>query len=556
MPKSEFKFELSLSILNHLGRNLYRSFTTVLGEAISNAWDADAEKVHIHIDKDNNTFFIKDDGTGMDKKDFQEKFLKIGYSKRGLGVTKTPKDRPIIGRKGIGKLALLSCANTITVISKKDGGEYVGGKIDNSGLDAAIKDDLNPSDYPLGDWKDEEFFQHMTNHSHGTIIKFENIKDGIRNRLPFLKKIIALYFRFSLSDKSFSIYVNDEEVTLDALSELAKDTQFIWNINNFQDPYISQHLKDLKQTETIKMEKEVEGFIASVEKPRDLNIEGMEERVSVDLFVNGRLREKDILRHLPIVQHIKNYLYGQIHFNDLDEGEDKFTSSRESVFADDPEYKKFLKQLQEKVSEIMTKWDTLRGEHRYDGYSEGERFVAKVQRKTREIFNLFFRNYFPSGYSKTVANDLQKEAEYNLPSYVECFISENLLRGYIRDKGLTPKFCKKGGCEKAVKDRNKWCAYCKGLDNQERAACNKRDAKLSYDIRENEEDILTYLDHADLVRIIGGKKTFKKNEGHEYKIIRNAIMHTSLLTEQAKNKLTSIFDNIWATITNLGTKSK
>ena len=40
---SEFTFEISLSVLDHLGRHLYRSFATVLGEAISNAWDADAK---------------------------------------------------------------------------------------------------------------------------------------------------------------------------------------------------------------------------------------------------------------------------------------------------------------------------------------------------------------------------------------------------------------------------------------------------------------------------------------------------------------------------------
>ena len=42
-----YTFNISLSILNHLGRNLYRSFITVLGEAISNAWDADAQNVRI-----------------------------------------------------------------------------------------------------------------------------------------------------------------------------------------------------------------------------------------------------------------------------------------------------------------------------------------------------------------------------------------------------------------------------------------------------------------------------------------------------------------------------
>ena len=121
-----FTFEISLSVLNHLGRNLYRSFITVLGEAISNAWDADAENVWIYINKEENRFFIKDDGIGMTGDDFQNKFLKIGYSKRREGKVSPQKNRPYIGRKGIGKLALLSCADRITVISKKHGGDYVG----------------------------------------------------------------------------------------------------------------------------------------------------------------------------------------------------------------------------------------------------------------------------------------------------------------------------------------------------------------------------------------------------------------------------------------------
>jgi len=45
----QYQFAISLSVLNHLGRNLYRNFVTVLGEAISNSWDAEAENVWIDI---------------------------------------------------------------------------------------------------------------------------------------------------------------------------------------------------------------------------------------------------------------------------------------------------------------------------------------------------------------------------------------------------------------------------------------------------------------------------------------------------------------------------
>ena len=67
----KFKFEMSLSVLNHLGRNLYRNFITVLGEAISNAWDADATTVEIFVDSEKKSMLIIDDGIGMTSKDFQ-----------------------------------------------------------------------------------------------------------------------------------------------------------------------------------------------------------------------------------------------------------------------------------------------------------------------------------------------------------------------------------------------------------------------------------------------------------------------------------------------------
>src|SRR5258706_13842806 len=99
MGNETFTFEISLSVLNHLGRHLYRSFATVLGEAISNSWDADAKNVRIYIDRTANSLLIVDDGTGMTADDFQNKFLKIGYSKRKGGKRTSQRGRPFIGRK-------------------------------------------------------------------------------------------------------------------------------------------------------------------------------------------------------------------------------------------------------------------------------------------------------------------------------------------------------------------------------------------------------------------------------------------------------------------------
>ena len=205
----EYTFNISLSVLNHLGRNLYRSFMTILGEAISNAWDADAKNVYITIDRENSLLIIRDDGLEMTSEDFQNKFLKIGYSKRQNNSLKTPSGRPFIGRKGIGKLALLSCAKRISVITKTKSSKWVSGFIDNSELDKAIDNDLSVTNYKLESLPPTKLNEYITEiENAGTIIVFNGINEGIRNRIEYLRKQLALYFRFSLLDPAFKIFVN------------------------------------------------------------------------------------------------------------------------------------------------------------------------------------------------------------------------------------------------------------------------------------------------------------------------------------------------------------
>ena len=200
--QAQFSFAISLSVLNHLGRNLYRNFITVLGEAISNAWDADAKNIWISFDKDESFLTIKDDGVGMDANDFQSKFLKIGYSKRKDGNEKTNRGRPFIGAKGIGKLALLSCADRVTIFSKKQGGDYIGGVIDNSGLDAAITDNLNPDEYPLEAPDISMISTLVDEHEQGTILAFEGAKELLRVSDEQVRKLLAPHFIFRLSTLS------------------------------------------------------------------------------------------------------------------------------------------------------------------------------------------------------------------------------------------------------------------------------------------------------------------------------------------------------------------
>lgn len=536
-----FNFEISLSVLNHLGRNLYRSFATVLGEAISNAWDAEAPNVYIYIDREKNTLCIKDDGLGMTETDFQNKFLKIGYSKRKQGTISPNKKRPFIGRKGIGKLALLSCAERITVISKSRGAQYIGGTIDNSGLDQAITDDLTPREYRLENWDAKLFGEHIKNHEQGTIILFENMKEGVKHSLSFLKKTIALYFRFSLLDKTFNIFVNDERITTSCLDDLAMKTEFLWTINEPDDPYV-QNLRNIFTSERnediqIEVSGNINGFIASVEKPRDLKITTTDERVGVDLFVNGRLREKDILKHMPTARVVESYIYGQIHYDGLDDEIDRFTSSRESIVADDPKFKQLLDRLKKNViSRVLSDWDIWRRKHREEGDSENTS-ITKKERKAEELYNAVSEEYSiteDEATKKTIEawiRDLGDDARFNFTSYAECFISENLIRKFIEDNKISLS-------KEAEKEIEKWRVKEKG---------NKDRGNISIEIRRRKTK-LSYLSMDGLANLVDKRNPEKEaclaRDANAYKPIRDALAHTALLTDEAKSKLSTVYFNI------------
>jgi hypothetical protein len=552
--KKSFTFEISLSVLNHLGRSLYRSFATVLGEAISNSWDADAKSVQIYVNRNKNSFFVRDDGIGMKAEDFQNKFLKIGYSKRRDGKTKSPEGRPFIGRKGIGKLALLSCADKIAIISKVKGGNWVGGVVDNSKLDDAITEDLTPQQYPLGKWSSATFAKYTAGRKRGTIIHFEGVKKGIKGSFPLLAKIIALYFRFSLLDPNFNIFLNGKKITHKHLKELAQKTEFLWTIGDYGDPYVedlkSAFSKSPDDHEIKKLQiTGVRGFIASVEKPRNLNIMDTKERVGIDLFVNGRLREQSIIKHIPTARVAESYLYGQVHFDGLDDSIDRFTTSREGIVADDPKFTKFLQTFRETILRVIEDWDKWRIKHREEGDPDNPR-LSKKERASRGLYGAVSKDYdLPKGSAKkgkvaSWVDALADDAAFNFESYADCFVSENLMRKYIKEEKLplsNEAKIEAGQMKQKEKDS-------KGRGN------------ISIPIRRNPTDS-SYLSMDYLANLVDKVKDPAKEAGlsrdaKEYKPIRDAVAHTALLTDAAKTRLSTVRENIKGRVKTILSKTK
>ncbi len=283
------------------------------------------------------------------------------------------------------------------------------------------------------------------------------------------------------------------------------------------------------------------GFIASVTEPKNLKIRNTQEKVSLDLYVNGRLREKDLLKHIPSARLVESYIYGQIHLNRLDGDKDRFTSSREGVISDDPLFQSLLAELKEIMKVITDDWDKWRVELRQDGDSENTTRMTKKERKSKELVNTISDEFVPtkeSIYRSKVdewLDSLSKDAEFNVTTYAECFISENLLRNYInhRPVPLSPE---------AISESKKW---------RDKEETNKNTANISFDLRQSKED-LVYLDMDNLANLIEKVDSIKQaglsRDAKEYKPIRDAMAHTALLTQNAKQRLNSTYENIKARI--------
>jgi hypothetical protein len=536
--ENTFKFAISLSVLNHLGRNLYRNFITVLGEAISNAWDADARNVWIDFDKEHAFFSIKDDGVGMDPGDFQGKFLKIGYSKRKDGQTETGRGRPFIGAKGIGKLALLSCAERVTIFSRKEGGNYTGGVIDNSGLDEAITDNLNPDEYPL-EVPDFALIEKLAvDHAHGTILVFENAKEVLRTSEEQIRKLLALSFHFSLIDPEFTIRVNGEPISVNDLDSLAKSTEFVWKIGDYSDDFLElcTNVKTWAAAPETKLA--IIGYLATVEKPSNLNVRGSDSRATVDLFVNGRLRERNVLRHIPTQRIVESYLYGQIHFDAMEgDGDAPFTSSREGIVETDPNFSALIDYLKrEAVPSVIDQWDEFRLARGHDGDEENPR-KSKKDRKAAGLVSAAEEEFKPEAGTPNAdlvqqwINELNPDAEFNVSSYVDCFLSENLVRKFLKHKAVKLQ----GGVEQQIEDWKK------------RETDRKAEANISFDIRRDNDD-LSYLGMDALAFSAEGTKDTSKQslwqDAVNFRPVRNAVGHTGVLTDNAKSHLRLVFENI------------
>ena len=99
-------FTVDAALLQELGERLVGKPYIALAELVKNGYDADASRVTIEMDLENDRIVVRDTGHGMDFKEFKGFWMRIGsIHKKWQKLSKNLK-RPLTGSKGIGRLAV------------------------------------------------------------------------------------------------------------------------------------------------------------------------------------------------------------------------------------------------------------------------------------------------------------------------------------------------------------------------------------------------------------------------------------------------------------------
>lgn len=352
--KKELRISFDISTIDNLGVKLYSTIPPMLAELVANAWDADAHNVWIELSDEKKSIEVRDDGCGMSFDELNDKFLKVGRNRRvELDADATESGRPVLGRKGVGKLSMFGIGKNIIITSSKDGSttkfeldydrikdegdsyrpeilESDGSELNGSGTDILIKNVNRKSDFDL-----------------------EGIENGLRQR-------------FHVFSKDFAVHINND-IVIDTAESDEENYQFSWE---FPRDYTDEENND----ELIKfaLDKKVTGHIYTAQTPLRKDLQG------IVLFSRGKLVQEGMSFSKRGNDNFFQYMTGSFDVDFVDEKKDidNCSTDRKSLAWDNSEdgeldtLKAFLEKI---VSITQRKWRESRKK------SKKERIAKKGQ---------------------------------------------------------------------------------------------------------------------------------------------------------------------------------
>ena len=392
------KLNYSGRIIDHLGLQMYQSPVAAVAELVANAWDADADMVEIKLPDvltDTAEIMVEDDGNGMTFAECRDRFLNVGFARRGSStVERSPvKQRRILGRKGIGKFAGFGIAQVVRVETISGiTGEKTVFEMDISKLRSDDYVNLEGTEIDLIEYQKPDTDRL---NEHGTTIRLRRLALSQRPGASVFARSMARRFILHQSASGFRIVVNDTPLPDADELHLA---QF-----SFPTEYRDEERPtDLRidgdwGIETVGGQR-IRWRIRFYQEPI-----GEEDLRGISVFAGGKIVQVPFFFNLSgglNGQHGQQYISGQIEADSLDaQEEDLVAPERQRVNWDHPRAADIQEWGRRRVRQLLSIWRDRRGEER------GRQLEARLEGFTTRLGRL--RN----SERKTVSRALRRVAQ-------------------------------------------------------------------------------------------------------------------------------------------------
>ena len=210
-------FKTRARTLDMLGRQQIAGIPTAISELFKNAHDAYADRVEIDYYRSDGLFVLRDDGVGMNRDDFVKRWLTIGTESKYDPDRRPPQDpdkklRPMLGEKGIGRLAIATIGPQLLVLTRAktdDGGSDLTAAFLNWGIFEWPGVDLNDIEIPLRSFSSSTLpsAHDVANMVEEFRAKAEEVGRGVERRL--LERLAGELDRFDIDPQAIDSYLGE-----------------------------------------------------------------------------------------------------------------------------------------------------------------------------------------------------------------------------------------------------------------------------------------------------------------------------------------------------------
>lgn len=357
-----YVMRISGMTVDKLGVRLYDRVSAVVAELVANSYDADSETVTVRLplatllarqdqttkDVTGGDYVIEviDDGHGISPEEANPHFLTVGKDRRkdpAQGSQSRHKSRPVMGRKGIGKLAPFGICKRIEVISA--GGERTsrGYSIAHFVMDydkiVADKTGLVPIDRGEQD-------RHFARRPGTTVRLRDFLPKRVPNRETFHRQLAR---RFGIEQADFRVNIEDTR-------DPSTNPPFL--VGSLDIPKIESTAVDVSAV-PVRLddgtELPVKGWMALAK-----NAYQNEEVAGVRIYARGKIvaTTRDFEQPAGYTGEftLRSYLVGAIHAEwlDDDDGEDLVTTDRQDILWESDHGRALRQWGAERIREIGT----------------------------------------------------------------------------------------------------------------------------------------------------------------------------------------------------------